>query len=328
MPEHTNYEEEEQTGGEEAAMDMGGAAPMGSADYDTSGRGSYDTSGRGDQDAGTETIPDNIAMMNQASIAAKALAYNPATVYVPQMGAEEVAEHITAMFDGENLSEDFVVKAADIFEAAVNTKINEYAGMVDESYTRTLTEQLDNVVVNLAEKVDEYLNYVVNEWMTENELAVERGIKTDVAESFIKGLKGLFEAHYVDVPSERYDILDDLFEVNEQLQESLNSQINTNIQLNSFLDKAEREQIFAHYTQDLADTEIEKFANLAESVAYDNAAVYSQKLQNIKEGYFNNSIPPYQPVELVEETTNPKISTGSSAMDNYVDTVAFQMRNK
>jgi len=328
MPKQTNYEEEEMGGEEAAAMDMGGAAPMGSADYDASGRGSYDASGRGEQDAGTETIPDNIAMMNQASIAAKSLAYNPATVYVPQMGAEEVAEHVSAMFDGEDLSEEFVVKAADIFEAAVNSKINEYAGMVDESYTQTLTEQLDNVVVNLAEKVDEYLNYVVTEWMTENEVAVERGIKTDVAESFIKGLKGLFEAHYVDIPNERYDILDDLFEVNEQLQESLNSQINTNIQLNSFLDKAEREQIFAHYTQDLADTEIEKFANLAENVAYDNANVYSQKLQNIKEGYFNNNVPPYEPVELVEETTNQKISSGSNVMDNYVDAIAFQMRNK
>tara|TARA_R100001463_G_scaffold19496_1_gene47942 strand:+ start:3491 stop:4477 length:987 start_codon:yes stop_codon:yes gene_type:complete len=328
MPKQTNYEEEEMGGEEAAAMDMGGAAPMGSADYDASGRGSYDASGRGEQDAGTETIPDNIAMMNQASIAAKSLAYNPATVYVPQMGAEEVAEHVSAMFDGEDLSEEFVVKAADIFEAAVNSKINEYAGMVDESYTQTLTEQLDNVVVNLAEKVDEYLNYVVTEWMTENEVAVERGIKTDVAESFIKGLKGLFEAHYVDIPNERYDILDDLFEVNEQLQESLNSQINTNIQLNSFLDKAEREQIFAHYTQDLADTEIEKFANLAENVAYDNANVYSEKLQNIKEGYFNNNVPPYEPVELVEETTNQKISSGSNVMDNYVDAIAFQMRNK
>ena len=327
MPEPTNYEEEERMGGEEAAADMGGVAPMGSADYDTSGRGSYDTSGRGDQDAGTETIPDNIAMMNQASIAAKALAYNPATVYVPQMGPGEVAEHLTAMFDGESLSEQFMNKAGSIFEAAVNTKINEYAGMVDESYTKTLTEQLDNVVVNLAERVDEYLNYVVTEWMTDNELAVERGIKTDVAESFIKGLKGLFEAHYVDVPSERYDVLDDLFEVNEQLQENLNSQIQNNIQLNSFLDQAEKEQIFSHYSQDLADTEIEKFANLAESVAYDNANMYSQKLQDIKQGYFTNNVPPYQPVELIEETTNPRISTGT-AMDNYVDAVAFQMRNK
>ena len=109
MPKQTNYEEEEMGGEEAAAMDMGGAAPMGSADYDASGRGSYDASGRGEQDAGTETIPDNIAMMNQASIAAKSLAYNPATVYVPQMGAEEVAEHVSAMFDGEDLSEEFVV---------------------------------------------------------------------------------------------------------------------------------------------------------------------------------------------------------------------------
>ena len=330
MPEHTNYEEEETMGGEEATMDMGDKkmAPMAGADHDASGRGSHDASGKGVAVAGNEVIPDNIAAMNQASIAGKALAYNPETVYVPQMGAEEVAEHVFAMFDGEDLSEEFANKAANIFEAAVNSKINEYAVMVDKSYTKTLTEQLDNVVVNLAEKVDEYLNYVVSEWMSENELAVERGIKTDVAESFITGLKGLFEAHYVDVPSERYDILDDLFEANEQLQESLNSQINANIQLNSFLDQAEKEKIFAHYTQDLADTEVEKFASLAESVSYDSAQGYSKKLEDIKEGYFKNNVPPYEPVELTEETTIQKISSGSDAMDNYVDTIAFQMRNK
>ena len=332
MPEHTNYEEEETMGGEEATMDMDMGdkkmAPVAGADHDADGKGSFDAEGKGVAFAGTEVIPDNVAAANQASVAAKSLAYNPETVYVPQMGAEEVAEHVGAMFDGEELSEEFVTKAANIFEAAVNSKINEYAAMVDESYTKTLTEQLDNVVVNLAEKVDEYLNYVVSEWMSENELAVERGIKTDVAESFITGLKGLFEAHYVDIPSERYDILDDLFEANEQLQESLNAQINTNIQLNSFLDQAEKEKIFAHYTQDLADTEIEKFASLAESVSYDNAEGYSKKLEDIKAGYFKNNVPPYEPVELTEETTNQNISSGNSAMDNYVDTIAFQMRNK
>ena len=332
MPEHTNYEEEETMGGEEATMDMDMGdkkmAPVAGADHDADGKGSFDAEGKGVAFAGTEVIPDNVAAANQASVAAKSLAYNPETVYVPQMGAEEVAEHVGAMFDGEELSEEFVTKAANIFEAAVNSKINEYAAMVDESYTKTLTEQLDNVVVNLAEKVDEYLNYVVSEWMSENELAGERGINTDVAESFITGLKGLFEAHYVDIPSERYDILDDLFEANEQLQESLNAQINTNIQLNSFLDQAEKEKIFAHYTQDLADTEIEKFASLAESVSYDNAEGYSKKLEDIKAGYFKNNVPPYEPVELTEETTNQNISSGNSAMDNYVDTIAFQMRNK
>lgn len=299
----------------------------GSEDYDTSGRGSNDASGRGNLTAGADVIPDGIAMSNMASVAAKAPAYDPATVYVPTMGAEEVEEHLNAMFDGQELSEDFRTKAGTIFEAAVNSKITQVAEQLDESYRNLLTEQLEEVVGNLAEKLDEYLTYVVEEWLDKNELAVERGIKTDVAESFIKGLKGLFEAHYVNIPDERYDILDELFEANEQLQSELNEQIESNVGMRSQLNETAKEQIFSHYATDLADTEIEKFAVLAENVAYEDAQTYSDKLSTIRESYFTANLPVSEPVELIEETTNQRISNGS-AMDNYVDTLAFHMRNK
>ena len=309
----------------EAAAEVSSKKTTGSEDYDTSGRGSFDASGRGDMTAGTEVIPDGIAQANQASIAAKALAYEPGTVFVPQMGAEEVAENLAVMFDGQDLSEEFMQRAGTIFEAAVNSKINDLAAQLDESYRNVLTEQLEEVVGNLAEKLDDYLNYVVEEWIQNNELALERGIKTDVAESFITGLKSLFEAHYINVPDERYDVLDELFESNEQLQEDLNAQLEANVALKSQLNETTKAQLFAHYTQNLADTEVEKFATLAEAISFEDAQTFNNKLAQLHEAYFEHSTPVAEPVELIEETTNQKISNGS-AMDQYVDTLGFQMR--
>jgi hypothetical protein len=319
--EDTRYEEEE-----EMTADAGNTSTnTGSADYDASGRGSYDASGKGDAVADNSVIPDGIAQANQASIAAKGLAYEPATVFVPQMGAEEVAEHLGVMFDGQDLSEDFMSRAGTIFEAAVNTKINDLATQLDESYRTILSEQLEEVVGNLAEKLDDYLGYVVEEWINKNELALERGIKTDVAESFITGLKSLFEAHYINVPDERYDVLDELFESNEQLQEDLNSEIEANVKLNAQLNETTKAQLFAHYTQGLADTEVEKFGALAEALSVEDPPSFNNKLAQLHEAYFEHTAPVAEPVELIEETTNQRISNGS-AMDQYVDTLGFHMR--
>jgi t-SNARE complex subunit (syntaxin) len=241
------------------------------------------------------------------------------------MGAEEVAENLAVMFDGQDLSEDFMQRAGTVFEAAVNTKINDLATQLDESYRNVLTEQLEEVVGNLAEKLDDYLNYVVEEWIEKNSLAVERGIKTDVAESFITGLKSLFEAHYINVPDERYDVLDELFESNEQLQEDLNEQLEANVALKSQLNETTKAQLFAHYTQGLADTEVEKFASLAEAISFEDSRSFNNKLSQLHEAYFEHSTPVAEPVELIEETTNQKISNGS-AMDRYMDTLSFHKR--
>jgi hypothetical protein len=319
--EDTRYEEEE-----EMAVNTGNASQnTGSADYDTSGRGAHDASGRGQTVAGTEVIPDGIAQANQASVGAKALAYEPGTVFVPQMGAEEVAENLAIMFDGQDLSEDFMSRAGTVFEAAVNTKINDLATQLDESYRNVLTEQLEEVVGNLAEKLDDYLNYVVEEWIEKNHLSLERGIKTDVAESFITGLKSLFEAHYINVPDERYDVLDELFESNEQLQEDLNAQLDANVNLKSQLNETTKAQLFTHYTQGLADTEVEKFASLAEAISFDDPRSFNNKLSQLHEAYFEHSAPVAEPVELIEETTNQRISNGG-AMDRYMDTLSFHKR--
>jgi len=319
--EDTRYEEEE-----EMAVNTGNASQnTRSADYDTSGRGAHDASGKGQAFAGTEVIPDGIAQANQASVGAKALAYEPGTVFIPQMGAEEVAENLAIMFDGQDLSEDFMSRAGTVFEAAVNTKINDLASQLDESYRNVLTEQLEEVVGNLAEKLDDYLNYVVEEWIEKNHLSLERGIKTDVAESFITGLKSLFEAHYINVPDERYDVLDELFESNEQLQEDLNAQLDANVNLKSQLNETTKAQLFAHYTQGLADTEVEKFASLSEAISFEDPRSFNNKLSQLHEAYFEHSSPVAEPVELIEETTNQKISNGS-AMDRYMDTLSFQTR--
>jgi hypothetical protein len=324
-----NQQQDQREEQDNGAVEATSATPVntGIQDYDQSGQGSVDGEGKGVNAADASIMPDNIAQLNQASVAAKALAYNPATVFVPQVGPEEVEEHLTAMFDGQELTEDFRKKASTIFESAINSKITDLSHQLDESYRNVLTEQVEQVIVNLSEKVDEYLNYVIDEWMEKNELAVERGIKSDVAESFISGLKSLFEAHYVNVPDEKYDILDDLFDTNEKLQESLNEQIETNIQMNTQLNEGTRQQIFNYYAQDLADTEREKFVSLAESVSYDDAESFTDKLSQIKESYFTNSVITKEPEELIEQTTNPRISNGT-AMDGYVDSLAFHMRNQ
>ena len=218
-----------------------------------------------------------------------------------------------------------MTRAGTIFEAAVNSKINDLATQLDESYRTILSEQLEEVVGNLAEKLDDYLTYVVEEWINKNELALERGIKTDVAESFITGLKNLFEAHYINVPDERYDVLDELFESNEQLQEDLNSEIEANVQLNAQLNETTKAQLFTHYTQGLADTEVEKFGALAEAISFEDPQSFNNKLAQLHEAYFEYTAPVSEPVDLIEETTNQKISNGT-AMDQYVDTLGFHMR--
>tara|TARA_Y100001972_G_scaffold126819_1_gene181681 strand:- start:571 stop:1611 length:1041 start_codon:yes stop_codon:yes gene_type:complete len=323
---HEDMHDEEEREDEESSVDAGGTEGMmvGAAQDFAAGeqRGSFDTSGRGVFAAGTEVIPDDAYIRNQQSIAGFG-------AMAPRMESSEAESCLNALFEGQDLSDEFKHRAATIFEAAFNEKISEFAENIDSVY-REQTEQItENLVSGFASKLDDYLSYVVEEWMQENELAVERGIKTDIAESFIGGLKNLFEAHYVSVPDERYDVLDDLFEANETLQNELNEQIQTNITLNSEIGSYQKSQLFEHHAQDLAATDKERFASLAESVSYVDAQDFNNKLHEIKESYFQNqSIPAaLPPQQLLEETTNQQISTGTP-MDAYVNTISHQNRIK
>ena len=201
----------------------------------------------------------------------------------------DVKEHIDALTSGESdLSEEFKQKAATIFEAAITSKVKAISEEMQADYDKKFDEEVSKAKTDLVEKVDAYMNYVVNEWMKENELAIEKGIKGEIAEDFINGLKKLFEDHYIDVPDEKYDVLEDQASKIEELEKKLNEQISKNVEMNKENASLKRTDIIAEVASDLADTSKEKFAKLTEEVEYSNADDFKKKCETIKESYFGN----------------------------------------
>ena len=232
---------------------------------------------------------------------------------------KEMQEHLNALFNGETLTEDFMNKAKTIFEAAVNERVNVLREQVLAEAAAVVQEEVETAVNELAERLDDYLGYVVEEWMEENQLAVENGIRTEIAENFMSGLKELFETHYIEVPQEKYDVVDGLFAENEELESSLNEQIQNNIEMQKELLAYQAGQVFAQVADDLTDVEIEKFASLAEGVDFDSLEQYQEKLNVLKESYFT-SAPTV--TNLVEETTNKQIPQDiGSGMGAYLSTL-------
>jgi len=209
----------------------------------------------------------------------------------------DLSDDVKALVSSDaDLSEDFKDKAATIFETAVKTRIKEQTKILEAQYEEKLASATETVKEAMVEKVDSYLNYVVEEWMKENELAVERGIRTEIAEDFITGLKGLFKEHYIDVPEEKYNVLEDLTDQVKELEGKLNEQIEKNVNLSKDVSESNREKLIASVSADLAETEKEKFASMAENVEYDSAEKFQEKLETIKESYF--------PKTKIEETAS------------------------
>jgi len=198
----------------------------------------------------------------------------------------DVSADVEALTKDEDLSEDFKSKAATIFEAAVKSKVNEAKKKMNASYEEKLKEEVETAKSELVEKVDSYLNYVVEEWMQDNKLAIERGIKGEIAEDFISGLKKLFEDHYIDVPDEKYDVLEDQASKIEDLEKKLNEQIEKNVEQNKAIGELKRQDIIDEASKDLADTAKEKFNKLAEEVEFSNEEDFKTKVSTIKESYF------------------------------------------
>ena len=199
-----------------------------------------------------------------------------------------------------DLSEEFKDKAAMIFETAVKTRIQEQTKILEARYEEKLSVETETVKEAMVEKVDSYLNYVVEEWMKENELAVERGIRTEIAEDFITGLKDLFKEHYIDVPEEKYNVLDDLTTQTKKLEEKLNNEISKNVDLTKQVSESAKSKAIDEVSTDLADTEKEKFEKMAENVEYDSADKFREKLETIKESYFPKS-------KIVEATSKDEV---------------------
>ena len=209
----------------------------------------------------------------------------------------------------DSLSEEFKVKAATIFEAAVKTKIRSEIERIDEQVKSQKETDMETFKEELTEKVDTYLNYVVEEWTKENELAIERGLKGEIAEDFFSGLKQLFEDHYIDVPDEKYDVLEAQSEKISELEEKLNEAIQKNVNLSSSNETLVREQVISEVSEDLADTEIEKFKSLTQDVEFGDEETFRQKLDTLKESYF----PKTQTTSTSDETFGDE--DGSTAQD-------------
>ena len=228
----------------------------------------------------------------------------------------DVSEHVNALMTGEgDLSEEFKRKAATVFEAAVKSKVRSEVERMEEDYKIELEENINTTKEELTEKVDTYLNYVVEEWMKENELAIERGLKGEIAEDFISGLKQLFEDHYVDVPDEKYDVLEAQSDKISELESKLNEAIEQSVQLKKNNAGLVKEQVVSEVSSDLADTEIEKFKSLIEDVDYSDEESYREKLATLKESYFPNvdsTLLVTETIDDVETGTAQDVDTSGS----------------
>jgi len=214
-----------------------------------------------------------------------------------------VAEDVDALVEGEDLSEEFKQKASTIFEAAVKSKIRPEVERIESEKTQEIAEEMETFKSELAEKVDGYLDYVVAEWMKDNELAIERGLKGEIAEDFITGLKALFEEHYIDVPDEKYDILESQAQKIEELEGKLNETIGKLTEKKQSEDSLVRESVIKEVSSDLADTQSEKFASLVEDVEFTDKDSFVEKLNTLKENYFPKSTPSQSLTEENDEGT-------------------------
>ena len=202
----------------------------------------------------------------------------------------DVSADVDALTKDEDLSEDFKAKATTIFEAALKSKVSEMKKKMNANYEEKLKEETEAQKAELTEKVDSYLNYIVEEWMKENSIAIERGIKGEIAEDFISGLKKLFEDHYIDVPDEKYNVLEDQANKIEELEKKLNEQVEKNVELNKANGEMKRQDIIDEASTDLADTAKEKFNKLAEEVEFSNEKDFRTKVATIKESYFGKKV--------------------------------------
>jgi len=272
---------------------------------------------------GTSEVPSKAnSKKNQSSIAAKASAAS-SKVEVPQpMGTpeERMEQTLSALFDGEDLTEDFMVKTATIFEAAINERVGEIEEMILEHYEEQLATHIEEVSTSLAEKLDDYLGYVVENWMEDNELAVETGIRSDIAENFIGGLKELFDTNFIDVPDEKYDIVEDISEENEQLKASLNEAIEANIKLHQSLTGHRCQEIFFEEAHGLVDTDVERLASLSESIEFENEDQYREKIQILKESYFGSDS--VESSYLTEEGSSESKIQNDPSMNVYMNAIS------
>ena len=243
--------------------------------------------------------------------------------------AYDMDEDVNALLGGEELSEEFREKAKVVFEAALNSKVKEIQEALETQYATQLEEAKEELKTSLVERVDSYLEYVCEEWMTENELAVEHGIKSEMTESFLSGMKNLFEEHYVTIPEDKYDVLESMVEKLDEMETKLNEQIDKNIGLNKRLAESSAQDVLTQVSSGLAETQKEKLASLAESVEFESEEEYREKLETLKESYFSRTAPAAktQSTQTLSEGVDSTNAEVSSTMETYLRSLGAFKQN-
>jgi hypothetical protein len=239
-----------------------------------------------------------------------------------------IDEDVNALLSGEELSEEFQEKARTIFEAALRSKVSEIKETLEEQYATALAEEVEEIKTELAERVDSYLEYVSDEWFSENALVIEGGLKTEMTESFLQGMKGLFEEHYVTIPEDKYDVLESMVDKLDDMETKLNEQIEKNISLNKRLAESVADGIFEEISGGLAATQKEKLASLAESVEFESDKEYREKLETLKESYFpSRPSSPQARTETLSEGVASAPESISGTMAAYLRTLQAVAKN-
>ena len=245
---------------------------------------------------------------------------------VKEEAIEEVniEDDVNALLGGEDLSEDFKAKAKLVFETALNSKVAEVKEALEAKYQETLEEKIAEEKTALSERVDSYLEYVADEWFTENTLAIEQGLKTELTESFLSGMRGLFEEHYVSIPDDKYDVLESMVEKLDDMETKLNEQIEKNVGLNKRLGESVANGILESVSDGLAATQKEKLASLAESVEFESEESYREKLETLKESYFSSKGTPTSNTETLSEGVDNAegAESHSASMSAYLRTLS------
>ena len=237
----------------------------------------------------------------------------------------DIEEDVNALFGGEDLSEEFKEKAKLVFETALNSKVAEVQEALEAKYQETLEERINEEKASLSERVDNYLEYVADEWFTENTLAIEQGLKTDMTESFLEGMRSLFEEHYVTIPEDKYDVLESMVEKLDDMETKLNEQIEKNINLNSRLGESVANGILESVSEGLASTQKEKLASLSESVEFESEESYREKLETLRESYFSSrtASPAAKSETLSEGVDNSEgVEQHAPAMNAYLKSLS------
>lgn len=286
---------------------------------DATGKGDFDTTGKGTM-LGTLDNPAGNPAVNAGTLRPGGGA---------AAGGEQqasISESLTSLFEGEQLSEEFKTKTAVIFEAVINERVNMIKEQLLQESAKIVEEEVVKTTQEMATRLDEYLDYVVEEWMKENKLAVESGIRTEVAESFMNGLKSLFESHYVEVPEAKHDILEDLFVENQKLEEALNEQIKSNMELNKEIVGTNARALFVHTVSDLTQVDAERLASLAESIEFSTVEEFKSKLDILKENYLKAAPVAAKETDTLTEQKEPVNVDGP--MSVYVNALARQLKNQ